>query len=55
MSKIDTIKFHEELRFLKQVFFKNGYPFPFIDNCLKTFVDKLFTKRPQLITVEKKT
>ena len=28
---------------------------PFIDNCLKTFVDKLFIKRTQLITVEKKT
>ena len=27
----------------------------FIDNCFKTFVDKLFIKRPQLITVEKKT
>ena len=26
----------------------------FIDNCFKTFVDKLFTRRPQLITVEKK-
>ena len=27
----------------------------FIDNCFKTFVDKFFIKRPQLITVEKKT
>ena len=27
---------------------------PFIDNCFKTFVDKLFIKRSQLITVEKK-
>ena len=26
----------------------------FVDNCLKTFVDELFIKRPQLITVEKK-
>ena len=48
-------KFHEELSFLKQVFLKNGYPLSFIDNCFKTFVDKLFIKRPQLITVEKKT
>ena len=47
-------KFDEELSFLKQVFFKNGYPLSFIDNCFKTFVDKLFIKRPQLITVEKK-
>ena len=50
----DWTKFHEELSFLKQVFLKNGYPLSFIDNCFKTFVDKLFIKRPQLITVEKK-
>ena len=38
----DWTKFHEELRFLKQVFLKNGYPLSFIDlNCFKTFVDKL--------------
>ena len=51
----DWTKFHEELSFLKQVFLKNGYPLSFIDNCFKTFVDKLFIKRPQLITVENKT
>ena len=51
----DWTKFHEELSFLKQVFLKNGYPLSFIDNCFKKFVDKLFIKRPQLATVEKKT
>ena len=51
----DWTKFHEELSFLKQVFLKNGYPLSFIDNSFKTFVDKLFIKRPQLATVEKKT
>ena len=51
----DWTKFHEELSFLKQVFLKNGYPLSFIDNCFKTFVDKLFIKRPQSATVEKKT
>ena len=50
----DWTKFHGELSFLKQVFLKNGYPLSFIDNCFKTFVDKLFIKRPQLATVEKK-
>ena len=50
----DWTKFHKELSFLKQVFLKNGYPLSFVDNCFKTFVDK-FIKRPQLITVEKKT
>ena len=43
-----------KLSFLKQVFLKNRYPLSFIDDCFKTFVDKLFIKRPQLITVEKK-
>ena len=51
----DWSKFHEELSFLKQVFLKNEYPLPFIDNCFKTFVDKLIIKRPQLATVEKAT
>ena len=51
----DWNKFHEQLSFLKQVFLKNGYPLPFIDDCFKTFVDKLLIKRPQLIRVEKKT
>ena len=50
----DWTKFHEELSFLKQAFLENGYPLSFIDNCFKTIVDKLFIKRPQLITVEKK-
>ena len=51
----DWAKFYEEFSFLKQVFLKNEYPLSFIDNCFKTFVDKLFIKRLQLITVEKKT
>ena len=51
----DWTKFQEELSFLKQVFLKNGYPLSFIDNCSITFVDKLFIKRPQLITIGKKT
>ena len=51
----DWTKFHEELSFLEQVFLKTRYPLSFIDNCFKTFVDKLFIKLPQLITVEKKT
>ena len=50
----DCTKFHEELSFLKQVVLKSGYPLSFIGNGFKTFVDKLFIERPQLITVEKK-
>ena len=49
----DWIKFHEELIFLKEIKKKNGYSLSFIDNCFKTFVNKLFIKRPRLTTVEK--
>ena len=52
----DWTKFHEELRFLKQVFLENGYPLSFIDlNCFKTFADKLLIERLQLVTAESKT
>ena len=51
----DWTKFQEELNFLKQIFLKNGYPQSFIDNCFKTFLDKLFIKSPEISTVEKKT
>ena len=51
----DWTKFHEELNFLKQIFLKNGYPQSFIDNCFKTFLDKLFIKSPERSKVEKKT
>ena len=49
----DCTKFHKELSLLKQVFLKNLLSF--IDNCFKTLVDKLYIKRSQSITVEKKT
>ena len=49
----DWTKFHDELSFLKEVFIKYEYPLSFIDKCFKIFVDKLFIKRPQLITIEK--
>ena len=41
----DWTKF--QLNFLKQIFLKNGYPQSFIDNCFKTFLDKLFIKIPE--------
>ena len=50
----DWTMFREELSFFKQVFLKTGYPLSFIVNCFKKIVDKLFIKRPQLITFEKK-
>lgn len=33
----DSAKFHNDLRFLKNLFLKNGYPASFIDKCFKTF------------------
>ena len=47
--------FHNELVFLKDIFFKNGYPISFIDKCFKTFLDQLYLKRPQVLIAEKKT
>ena len=46
--------FHNELAFLKDILFKNGYPISFMEKCFKTFLDRLYLKRPQ-VTVEKKT
>ena len=54
-TQSDWTKFHEELNFLKQIFLKNGYPQLFINNCFKTFLDKLFIRSPERSTVEKKT
>ena len=50
----DWNKFHNELKFLKEVFQKNGYPTSFIDNCFKRFLDNLYIVRNKLTTVEKK-
>ena len=48
-------KFHEELNFSKQVFFKNRYPLPFIVKIFKTVINKLVIKRSQQTIVAKKT
>ena len=47
--------FHNELVFLKDIHFKNGYPISFIDKCFKTFLDRLYLKQPQVLSAEKKT
>ena len=47
--------FHNELVFLKDIFLKNEYPISFIDKCFKTFLDRLYLKRPKVLTAEKKT
>ena len=45
---------HNELVFLKDILLKNGYPISLIDKCFKTFLDRLYLKRPQVLTAEKK-
>ena len=50
----DWTKFHREVVTLKEIFQKNGYSTSFIDNCFKTFLDRLHIARPKLITAEKK-
>ena len=49
----DWTKFNEELRFLKGVFLKNGYPSGFIDSCFKKVIDNVLTESPVKLTVEK--
>ena len=44
--------FHNELAFLKDIFLKHEYPIPSIDKCFKTFLDRLYLKRPQVLTAE---
>ena len=41
--------------FLKDIFFKNGYPISFIDKCFTIFLGWLYLKPPQVLTAEKKT
>ena len=50
----DWTKFNEELRFLKGVFLKNGYPSGFINSCFKKVIDNVLTESPVKLTVEKR-
>ena len=50
----DWTKFNQELRFLKGVFLKNGYPSGFIDSCFKKVIDNVLTESPVKLTVEKR-
>ena len=47
--------FHNELVFLNDIFLKNVYPISFIDKCFKTVFDRLYLKRPQVLTAKKNT
>ena len=49
----DWTKFNQELRFLKGVFLKNGYPSGFIDSCFKKVIDNVLSESPVKLAVEK--
>ena len=46
-------KFHQEICKIKDIFIKNGYSERFFDNCVKTFLNKLFICRRIIQTAEK--
>ena len=43
-----------ELQNLKQVFSRSGYPISLIDNCIRTFLDKIFSPKPAVHSCSKK-
>ena len=65
-SLIDTLLFqsyniyahysilHDEIKYLKTIWQKNSFPFFFIDNCIKFFLDRLFVIRKSSNTISDK-
>ena len=47
-------KFHFEFEKLKEILLCNGYSNKFIDKCSSKFMDKLYIKKPVMLTVPKK-
>ena len=50
----DMQSFHLEVDQLLQIFKYNNYPITLIDQCVKTFLNKIFVPKRTLITVPKK-
>ena len=50
----DFPRFHTEVRHLKDILRKNGFPIKLVDSCIKTFLNKKFLHTPVALTVEKK-
>ena len=46
--------FHQEIIFLKDIFKRNGYLSNFIDNCVKTFLEKIFIEKKVFLVAQKK-
>ena len=47
-------QFHLEVVKFKEIFLRNGYPLGFINDCIKKFLEKIFTKKVPVHTVPKK-
>ena len=47
-------KFHFEIEKLKEILLSNGYSNKFIDKCISKFMNKLYIKKPVMLTVPKK-
>ena len=47
-------KFHLENENLKKILLSNGYSNKFIDKCISKFMNKLYIKKPVMLTVPKK-
>ena len=50
----DMSKFHFEIEKLKEILLSNGYSNKFIDKCTCKFMNKLYIKKPVILTVPKK-
>ena len=50
----DWCKFHSEIKILKSVMGKNGYPSLLVDRCIKLFLDKVSTPKQIVLTVKKR-
>ena len=47
-------EFHFEIEKLKEILLSNGYSNNFIDKCISKFMNKLYIKKPVMLTVPKK-
>ena len=50
----DMSKFHFEIEKLKEILLSNGYSNNFFDKCISKFMNKLYIKKPVMLTVPKK-
>ena len=47
-------RFHFEIEKLKEILLSNGYSNKFIDKCISKLMNKLYIKKPVMLTVPKK-